>query len=238
MILPEKLSQIAQKSQTSFLNIARDYLQALFLFGFYQQDESSNFFFKGGTALHFIYQSPRFSEGLDFSASVFNCQVFEQLFTKTLLFMERSGLKVDLIESKRTAGVCLAAFSILIERFPVRIQAEVSLRTPKTVKGEAVLVKTEFMSPFEVMVLSQEYLVAGKISALLARKKPRDFYDLYFILRTGLAVKLPSQIRAAVLKEVASLDRGQIMNDLKEFLPKSHRLVIKDLPAVLQKELG
>lgn len=237
MILPEKLSKIAKKSQTSFLNIARDYVQALFLDGFYQQKESSVFSFKGGTAFHFVYQSPRFSEDLDFSANAFNCRVFEGLLTKSLLFIEKNGLKVDLIESKPTSGGCLAIFSALAGGVPVRIQIEVSLRAPKKTKGEAVLIKTSLLPPFGVLILKEEELAAEKIKALLARKKPRDFYDLYFILRAGLKIKLSEKERVVIVKEVGSLDRGQVASELKEFLPRSHRLIIKDLPTALKREL-
>jgi len=237
MILPERLSKIAKKSQTSFLNTARDYVQALFLYGFYQQKESSAFFFKGGTAFHFVYQSPRFSEDLDFSANAFNCRVFEELLAKSLLFIEKNGLEVDLVESKPISGGCLAIFSALVGRIPARIQIEASLRAPKKTKGEAVLVKTSFLPPFGVLILKEEKLVGEKIKALLARKKPRDFYDLYFIFRSGLKIKLSGKERMAIVKEVDSLDRSQVASDLKEFLPRSHRLIIKDLPAALKREL-
>lgn len=238
MILPEELNQISKKSQTSFLNIARDYIQTLFLSAFYQQKESSSFFFKGGTAFHFVYQSPRFSEDLDFSAQAFDCRVFEELLTKSLFFIEKNGLEVDLIESKPTSGGCLAIFSTLVGKFPVKIQIEVSLRTPKGIKGEAVLVKTEFIPPFEILILKEEMLVAEKIGALLARKKARDFYDLYFILRAGLEIKLSEKERSLIKKELDSLERSELAGDLREFLPKSHRLIIKDLPAALKRELG
>lgn len=237
MISPEELNQIGKKGQTSFLNIARDYLQTLFLHGFYQQKESSAFFFKGGTALHFVYQSPRFSEDLDFSAKAFNCRVFEGLLAQSLLSIEKNGLAVDLVESKPTSGGCLAIFSASVRRVPVRIQIEVSLRTPKETKGEAVLVKTPFLPPFGVLILKEEELAAGKIKALLARKKPRDFYDLYFIFRAGLKIKLSEKERVAIVKEVESLDRNQVASELKEFLPRSHRLLIKDLPTALRREL-
>src|SRR4030043_1663570 len=102
MILREELIKIANKSQTTLLNICRDYIQALFLSFFYQQKESTNFLFKGGTALHFAFGSPRYSEDLDFSAQVFNCRSFEKLLTDTLAFIEKSSLKVELIESKPT----------------------------------------------------------------------------------------------------------------------------------------
>lgn len=238
MISPEGLKEIADKSQTSLLNISRDYVQALFLHAFYQLKESSAFLFKGGTALHFVYQSPRFSEDLDFSATAFDCRIFEKILTQALAFIEKNNLKVDLIEFKPTTGGCLAIFSVVVGNLPVRIQVEVSLRTSKKVKGEAVLVKTGFLPPFEVVILEEEKMVVEKIEALLTRKKPRDFYDLYFILRTDLKLRIPKEKRAAIEKEIGSLNKTEIVKDLKGFLPKSHRLIIKDLPTVLKRELG
>lgn len=238
MISPEKLEQITKKSQTSLVNIARDYLQALFLTAFYQQKRSATFFFKGGTALHFVYQSPRFSEDLDFSARAFDCQAFENLLSESLLYLEKNGLKTTLIESKSTSGGCLAIFSASIGRVLVKIQIEVSLRTPKKIKGEAVLVRTEFLPPFNVLILEQEALIEEKIAALLARKKPRDFYDLYFLLRAGWKTKVSSDQLRAIAKEIESLEPNKLTRELKEFLPQSHRLIIKELPRALKKELG
>lgn len=237
MISFEKIREIAQESQTTTLNIGRDYIQALFLYAFYQQKESSDFFFKGGTALHFVYQSPRYSEDLDFSAKAFNCQAFEKLLAESLLFMEKSGLNVNLVESKPTTGGCLAIFSVLLEKLLVKVQVEVSLRTPKDIEGEAVLIKTKLIPAFDILILRQEALVRGKIEALLARKKPRDFYDLYFILRSGLKITLSEKERRLIIKEIDCLNSRAVMAQLKEFFPRSHRLIIRDLPTALKREL-
>lgn len=237
MISFEKIKEIAKKSQTTTLNIARDYVQALFLSAFYQQKESTDFFFKGGTALHLVYQSPRYSEDLDFSAQVFNCQTFEKLLAGSLLFMEKSGLEVNLVESKPTTGGCLAIFSILLETLLVKVKVEVSLRIAKDIEGEAVLVQTGLIPAFGILVVEEETLVEGKIEALLARKKPRDFYDLYFILRAGLKIHLSEEKRRLIIKEIASLNSKEVATQLRELFPRSHRLIIKDLPAALKREL-
>lgn len=237
MILPEEIKKLAEKAQTVPLNISRDYLQTLFLLSFYQQKEAAPFFFKGGTALHLVFQSPRYSEDLDFSATVFNCRLFEELLNNSLLEMEKSGFTVDLIESKPTTGGCLAIFSALMGTTSLRIQLEVSLRTPKQANGETVILKGPFFSPFNVQILTEEELTAGKVSALLTRKKPRDFYDLYFILRAGVKIKLSKEQRLAIVKTIYSLKQEDLNRDLREFLPKSHRSILKDLPQTLKTEL-
>lgn len=237
MISFEKIKEIAKKSQTTTLNIARDYVQALFLYAFYQQKESADFFFKGGTALHLVYQSPRYSEDLDFSAQVFNCQTFEKLLAGSLLFMEKSGLEVNLVESKPTTGGCLAIFSILLGTLLVKVKVEVSLRIAKDIEGEAVLVQTGLIPAFDILVVEEETLVGGKIEALLARKKPRDFYDLYFVLRAGLKISLSEKERKLIFKQIDSLNSKEVATQLRELFPLSHRLIIKDLPGALKREL-
>lgn len=237
MISVETLSAIAARQQTNLSNVVTDYIQILFLYAFYRQKEAARFFFKGGTALHLVFRSPRFSEDLDFSARSYDCRVFENLLNQTLVFMEDAGLKVEIIESKPTTGGCLAIFSAAGDKFFARIQVEVSLRTPKKLRGESYLARNEFMPPFEVQTAEVSALAAGKIEALLTRKKPRDFYDLYFMLRAGMITKLPPEKRRLIINEVKKLNRQQLARELKQFLPRSHRLIFNDLPAVLLREL-
>lgn len=237
MISVESLSAIAVRQQTQLLNIVTDYVQVLFLYAFYRQKEAADFFFKGGTALHLVFHSPRFSEDLDFSARSYDCRVFENLLNRTLVFMEETGLKVEIIESKSTTGGCLAIFSAAADKFSARVQVEVSLRTPKKLRGESFLVKNEFMPPFEVQTAETAILAAGKIEALLTRKKPRDFYDFYFMLRTGMVAKLSLEERRLIISEIKKLNRQQLARELKQFFPRSHRLIFNDLPAILLREL-
>lgn len=55
--------------------------------------------------------------------------------------------------------------------------------------------------------LSRERLIDEKIQALLDRHKPRDFYDLYFILRSSL---IAAEKKAILPKTLEAL-RDQIL---------------------------
>lgn len=237
MISLENLDSIAAKQQTLLPNIVTDYVQVLFLYAFYRQKQAVRFFFKGGTALHLVFRSPRFSEDLDFTARTYDCRLFEDSLNQALVFIEKAGLNVEVVESKPTTGGCLAIFSVAGHKFSTRIHIEVSLRTPKNVRGESYLVKNEFMPPFEVQIMEKSALVAEKIEALLARKKPRDFYDLYFMLRSGMVAKLSQEKRHMIINEIKKVNRQQLARELKQFLPRSHRLVFNDLPEILLREL-
>src|ERR1035441_10085199 len=95
------LQQIARKQQTSiFPNIVREYAQHLFLAELYQLAGSEKLLFKGGTALRIIYNSPRFSEDLDFSfftaPHTKSKDFIENLFVGVLAKIENNGIRIEL----------------------------------------------------------------------------------------------------------------------------------------------
>lgn len=238
MILTSDLEKISQKKETTLLNISRDYLQTLFLTAFYQQKEAAAFFFKGGTALHLVFNSPRYSEDLDFSAKTFNCYVFENLLTNTLSSFEQSGYQPEIIDSKPTTGGCLAIFETKIGGITIPLKIEVSLRKPKESKGEINILQSDFLPPFNILTYSVQELVKEKIEALLTRKKSRDVFDAYFILRKGWKIDLSKNNRQALIKLLDSLKPKDLSKELRLFLPKTFWPIIADLPTVLKNELG
>ena len=104
-----------------------------------------------------------------------------------------------------------------------------------------MLVQNEFITPYVVIFLTESLLVSEKIQALLERKKPRDFFDLYFILTNSKLVKfIPSISTIPNLKnqllEIIKQQNG-LKGELKVFLPISYHAILKDLKERLQKEI-
>lgn len=229
------LKELAIKNQTTVLNLAREYFQHRFLNFFYQEKESRRIFFKGGTALKLVFESPRFSEDLDFSADFRNCQALEKLTEGALLELEREGIRAEIIEAKATTGGCLFIFQTKII-FDLSLKLDVSLRKTKLV-GERVLVKNPLSPAYSVLVLETKELVKEKIAALLERKQARDFFDLYFLLRARLATEVILARRREIL-ELVSKEPGSFWEkELRPFLPKSYHSLLADFPRVLAKEL-
>ena len=104
MIEANAVEELARRFQTSRDNIAREYCQHLFLSRFYQQEGSEKILFKGGTALRILWNSPRFSEDLDFSGFSVLQKEIEDRVQETLVKIEQEGLSVDIQESKKTSG--------------------------------------------------------------------------------------------------------------------------------------
>ncbi|MBI3277184.1 MAG: nucleotidyl transferase AbiEii/AbiGii toxin family protein [Chlamydiae bacterium] len=69
MLTEEQLQNLSRRFQIDIFSILREYLQLLFLKIFYELKGSEKVYFKGGTAIHFLYGSFRFSEDLDFTIS-------------------------------------------------------------------------------------------------------------------------------------------------------------------------
>lgn len=240
MITQDAVKKLAVKHQTSEFNVAREYCQHLFLSYLYRAKESEKVLFKGGTALKIIYGSPRFSEDLDFSGfRVFSSSI-EQLVEDTLLEIEREGIKADVQESTKTSGGYLAIINLSFLGYLVNVQLEISLRRRNAIKGAAVLVNSDLIPPYTLLQLPEEDLVEEKIQALLTRKKPRDFFDLYFILRNRMPIPARYKRGHKLKKKVTEIMKTakiDFKRELKLFLPTSHHQILKNFEITLNKEM-
>jgi predicted nucleotidyltransferase component of viral defense system len=236
MITDEALRSLARKFQTTELNVKREYFQHLFLSNFYQQPLTDQVFFKGGTALRMIYNSPRFSEDLDFSSNVNDANQIEAALLETLIAINRENIDIDLVESTITSGGYLAIINFHTEgQITVSIQLEISLREGEK-RGEAVTIASDYVPAYTIISLMKEQLVDEKIKAFLTRKKARDFYDLYFILRANLISTQKKDILSQAM-ETLSQTSINFEKELKEFLPRSHWAIIRNFPIPLKREI-
>jgi len=85
--------------------------------------------------------------------------------------------------------------------------------------------------------LPEELLVKEKLEALMTRGKPRDYFDLYFMLRRGL-VSAGMKGHLLEAKDALLASRLNFGRDLGPFLPRSSATLAKDLRRVLLEELG
>jgi predicted nucleotidyltransferase component of viral defense system len=194
MITQDAIRKLALQFRTSeHPNIVREYFQHLFLSQLYRLEKSDNLLFKGGTALRIIYGSPRFSEDLDFSifhVEQHNRKYFiEDLFSAVLAEIEKTGTKVELgSKPDVTSEGYYGDATFHMQDYPaISVTINISARNGRDIKGEIDSVANNFVPTYNIFHLPQELLVEEKIfDALLNRRKARDFYDLYFIMRKGI----------------------------------------------------
>lgn len=246
MISSEALEKLAKQYQSNlFPNIVHEYLQHVFLQKLYQFETAEKMQFKGGTALRILYGSPRFSEDLDFSlfgVTPYQTKLFiENLLGKVLTEIERLGMKVEMgKKSDVTKGGYWGLVSVKMSEYPlVELEVNVSNRHKGWGKGEIDTVTNDFVPTYSVVHLPQHELVEEKIfGALRERKKPRDFYDLYFMMRKGMLnpdqKKRLAKEKDDIVKEAAAINfRGE----LGTFLPTDQQIIIRDFQRALEDEM-
>lgn len=235
MISLANLQILSQKFQSTEQNVRREYIQHLFLSNFYQQPDAYNILFKGGTALRIIFNSPRFSEDLDFSAETYDIKLIENTVLSALSEIERLGIKTEIVESKETSGGYFADITFKFEAVSIPILLQFSKRKTNDTH-EIVSISSDFILPYTIILLNREQLFEEKIQALLTRSKPRDFYDIYFLIRSNLINQTQKQLLSQVRAKLES-SKINFSHELKQFLPKSHWLIIKDFSHNLYREL-
>ncbi|NCN22129.1 hypothetical protein COW98_01975 [Candidatus Roizmanbacteria bacterium CG22_combo_CG10-13_8_21_14_all_35_9] len=233
MIDKDFIDNLRIKWQTTEINVLREYVQHLFLANLYKQREAEGLFFKGGTALRVAYQSPRFSEDLDFSSAIRSASKIEDLIQETLLEMDKGGIKLTIAEAKKTSGGYL--FDSKTNLFGHDIEIKLNFVIKNNLDGDSIVVRSVFIPPYNITVLKQESLIGEKIQAFLTRGKTRDWFDLYFIIRANLGGKALSEDYEKAIKKVEKTKIN--FSELKTFLPHSFWPVVADLRKNLLNEL-
>lgn len=186
--------------RTNFLNILR---------AIYSDPELRTVLgFKGGTAALLFYELPRFSVDLDFD--LLDPDKKELVFTKVKAILEKNGVLSQAWEKQYTLFYLLH-----YQKGERTLKIEVSKRPSR---GNF---ETKNYLGIPILVMKQEDMTAGKLSAFLTRREfaSRDMFDLEFFLRnnwpineevlkkkTGLS--LEEALREAI-KKVENTDKDQ-----------------------------
>jgi len=233
-----QIKKLSTRYQVGEARIAQEYIQHCFLSELYKQEDSDKILFKGGTCLRLVFNSPRFSEDLDFTA----CQnisypEIESLLTEVFLNLDNFGFDVEIKEAKKTTGGYISKVDLSFSGYVLELKIEISFRISRErVKKEISQIKNEFINTYDIYHLAREGVVSGKLAALMARSKPRDWYDLYFLIKNDYLNNKQKDLFPEILNKFENY-KGDIKKELKIFLPKSHQIILKDFKKVLIQEL-
>lgn len=238
MISKFQIEELRDKWQTTELNVAREYVQHVFLSSVFREVRKHvKLAFKGGTALRIIWESPRFSEDLDFTGWGKAFHVGESL-KRIIVEASKAGFEIKLVESNKTSGGWFALAETRIHEWPVAIEWNISLRSGREAKTDPVLVTTPLWASYSLQALPADQMVLEKVEALFRRRKPRDFFDLYFMLRKRLGVEEIVPRKKELLEEVKKLDSKTMGRELQLLTPRHQWPIAKQLPRLLEQELG
>jgi predicted nucleotidyltransferase component of viral defense system len=232
----EEINKLSVRAQTSEENIAREYVQNVFLSILGKSEGASRLLFKGGTALRLIYKSPRYSEDLDFTGIGISVKEIEDILQDIFIGMERSGFKIHLEDATVTTGGYLGKIFADYYTHRVLVKLEISFREKRKIEAETAFVENDYIPNYLVYHLPQKILVNEKINALLGRGKPRDYFDAYFILRNNLLATEEKKRLQVILDNMEKL-KINFKDELGEFLPRSLHPIIKKFKLTLEQEI-
>lgn len=227
MLLRNELQRYCTITGFNLGQVETDYLQHLFLL-FLSKKSSTNLIFKGGTALQKAYGLHRFSIDLDFTQKSTDelRDAIESIGKEISNFGYPT--KVEKIKTMSQTFV-LKINGPLHGQSPMsqaKLRIEISQR-------ESVLQEPLFkeinpiyseIPPYTLLVMTEEEILAEKIRAIMSRNKPRDVFDLHFLLEKRVKFNL-----GVVNKK---LEYYQERFDRKLFLIK-----VKEKRAIWEKEL-
>ena len=230
------LDNLVTKFQSNKSNVYREYAQHLFLSYFYRKENSEKVLFKGGTALRVIYKSSRFSEDLDFSGTEINQKEIENILGEVLDDLDKENLKASLEEAKPTSGGYLSNISLEVYGLKLTIAVQISLRKKNVKEFQTIPITNEYISSYVIYALPLLELAGEKLQAGLTRGKPRDYFDIYFLLKERL---LPGAVIPELEDIGKVLEKKQInfQRELGIFLPLSMKPFIKSFPEPLLNEI-
>ena len=208
----------------------------------YQEKLSEKIYFKGGTCLHLFYNSPRFSEDLDFSTTLSEKKI-KTLLKKIMKNFQLEVPEINLIfvyRGKKSLRFKLKHQGKFL-KYPLTIRLDFSLE--KTFLEPNILsLKTKFPINFFSLVSCQkeEEILVEKIRAFLWRGKGRDIFDMWYLLDKGVSINqklLEKKLKIAnlefnkefFLKKFKNYPEKRIYLDLAKFLPSNYRKIIPHL---------
>jgi hypothetical protein len=204
---------IAQSAGVSPRHVVREFLQVRILEAMQHAGTASSLAFHGGTALRLLYQTPRFSEDLDFAHDP-GSGAFDLAALGSAIAHDLRQEAYDVEVAVKTAAVVVKGFvkfpGILHEMGISPLAAEtmlIKLEVDTNPPAGAVLatsrVPRRYGPPVRVLHHDEATLVAGKIAAVLTREwvKGRDVYDLvWYATNTAWPAPNLDYLNASVLQ--------------------------------------
>ncbi len=214
MISKEELNRIASKTGLNLYQQEKDYLLKLFLYFYYKKYDHA--IFKGGTSLKYLLGVDRFSEDLDFNIK--KVGEFKEQVHFTLEKIKELGINYHFIKEEAFPDSYACTVGVegpLYAGTPQtqnKFRIDAGYRTRTFLKPEWKIIKSEYPETTEnflAFVMNLPEILAEKVIALVNRKKGRDIYDVWFMLKANIILD-KALLKKKAEKEKVTLDFSKI----------------------------
>lgn len=178
MVTKAELVGIARKQKLPLGLIEKDFVLTLVLKEIYSSGFNIILVFKGGTALHKLYLHKRLSVDLDFTA-LKNLDIVA--LKKALTIKEINSEIKKVVTSENSISIDMKYTSLL--NYPDSIKVDISLREKPLLELKEIALLSPYFSEFTIRTFQIEEMAAEKLRALVQRKRPRDYFDMWVLLK-------------------------------------------------------
>jgi len=249
MIDKSTLDNYSRKYKIDQYTVLREYIQIVFLNYLFQEKKAEHLTFKGGTALRLLYNSPRFSEDLDFNSDL-NQNEIRKLLNIVITNTSKLVGGIELKELKTIQGFSSKLyFKSDISSMPLTIKLDFSFRENSIDEIKKTIITELPIQIYSLVnVFSAKEILTEKIRTLFQRIKGRDIYDIWFLLniQTTLDIKMVNGKLKLINKEfnynklldvLNNFEQKQLENDLFKFLPINQRQIVKQLIELIKNNV-
>jgi len=217
-------------------NLLREYLQYKILEAIFESPLAEKLTFMGGTCIHIIHGSPRFSEDLDFDNPDIDRHDFETLSQRVKRALELQGFTVELKNTYQNAFRASLRFPGLLQVEGISghrdekllIQIDTEPQGVRYQQDKFILNKFDVFS--RINIVPEDTLLAQKILCIFTRSRPmgRDFFDVVFLLAKSevdfdyldrkISIRNKNELRDKLLRRCKQLDFSRLTKDLEPFV--------------------
>ncbi len=214
----DSAQKLARELKISINQIVREYWEMLILKELSQSKIGDYLVFVGGTVLRLAYNSPRFSDDLDFYLKK---SLSAALFRREINFIAKK-LNLQLTDLKPKYFTFLAEFKIKTDYLILPFRIKIEIRKKIVKNGWEFRLLNSATVNFDVLfsVLNLEKLRDFKKLAFKERREPRDLFDLWFISQ---------QLKQPFRKPKIKIDAKEVKQVLSKYLPENFKTVIRQI---------
>jgi len=224
-----------RKFRTSIL---REYLQYKILEAVFRSSYASRLSFMGGTCIHLIHGSPRFSEDLDFDNDDLSPLEFQNLASWVENELRLEGYTIELKITIKGAYHAYYRFPSILHESGLtghRIQKlliQVNTEPQGFLYDKQPAILNKFDVFCRILSVPLDILLSQKYFCVLARPRPmgRDFYDTSFLLgktkanldylEAKIGAGSLSEVRERLIDRCKELDLRKLAADVEPFVIK------------------
>ncbi|HPD73692.1 MAG TPA: nucleotidyl transferase AbiEii/AbiGii toxin family protein [bacterium] len=218
----ELAEQLSKKLKISTPQIVREEYELIVLKEIYSSNLADKLVFKGGTALRLAYDSPRFSDDLDFSI-LKNVKTVD--FINVCKEIATNNPNIELVEALKKFNTLFALFKVIdssiLQNFSIKIEISTREENLKKDKDCSLIVLKSSVSPINLIAntFSLEKILSDKLS--IEPKRIRDIFDIWFI-KQSLGNKDTKM-------DFTNFSKNEVKRELNKLLPVSYRGLVEDV---------